>query len=790
MDRNGVIGFLHRVIGWTATQFGSSESDATKSSGGEEKVRGCVLPSVVMATCWALVLCPPAMAQTGQTAQPPSTSADVAGTPPDKVQTVLELLDDPRVRAWISATVAARKTAGGEANPADVTSDVALVPPPVGDTLISAWLDHLREQAVLIGNGLAAMPGEITRAGRSLAADVSGFGILASLALAVGVLVFAGAAETGLRRYRRKRDRNFDGAGLNGGSAKELAPIVVCGLAGLIPLVLFSWPASLASLVGGVLVAVVGTRMLAAVADNLVRTLQNSAARLSEEVAPDIAAAAPHAPSTAAEPAAEPVAEPMAEEEGSAEKAVETQKSLSRMRHRAKWITLLGGYLLFGWVSLEFLFVLEMGLASRAVIAYALGIGFVILAITAIWNIPSKRQDDTVQRWLLSLAVILLWTLWMAGLEGLLWLGIYALTLPKVLPLAGLGARTFAKRTLRSYSTQRLMPVFIDRGARALVVIAALAWLGHMVGIGAEAVTQGDELRNHIMRAMLVSIVILLVADLVWQILKAMIDERLDWASEETSSDDEDVARRARLRTLLPIIRTVLAVLVLVLTALMVLATLGVQIAPLIAGAGIFGVAVGFGAQTLVKDVISGMFYLWDDAFRIGEYIQSGKYKGTVESFSLRSVRLRHHRGPIFTVPFGELGAVQNMSRDWVVDIITVNVTYDTDLAKAKKIVKQIGQVLAEDEEFAPHIIQTLKMKGVDRFADFAIQLRLAMTTKPGEQFVIRRRAYVLVQQAFAENGIEIALPTVHVAAEDERLQRDAAAGAQAQLLTASQTEA
>ena len=115
---------------------------------------------------------------------------------------------------------------------------------------------------------------------------------------------------------------------------------------------------------------------------------------------------------------------------------------------------------------------------------------------------------------------------------------------------------------------------------------------------------------------------------------------------------------------------------IVIITLLMALSSLGIEIGPLIAGAGVVGVAIGFGAQTLVKDVIAGMFYLLDDAFRVGEYIQSGSYKGTVESFSLRSVKLRHHRGDLFTVPFGELGAVQNMSRDWVIDKFTINVDY------------------------------------------------------------------------------------------------------------------
>jgi small-conductance mechanosensitive channel len=184
----------------------------------------------------------------------------------------------------------------------------------------------------------------------------------------------------------------------------------------------------------------------------------------------------------------------------------------------------------------------------------------------------------------------------------------------------------------------------------------------------------------------------------------------------------------------------------------------------LIAGAGVVGVAIGFGAQTLVRDIISGVFFLLDDAFRVGEYIQSANYKGTVEAFSLRSVKLRHHRGPLYTVSFGSLGAIENMSRDWVIDKMTIGVTYDTDIDKVRKIVKGIGEALLQDPEFAPNIIETLKMQGVEQFGDFAIQLRLKMKTKPNEQFLIRRRAYALMKTAFEANGIKFAYPTVQLA--------------------------
>jgi small-conductance mechanosensitive channel len=220
-----------------------------------------------------------------------------------------------------------------------------------------------------------------------------------------------------------------------------------------------------------------------------------------------------------------------------------------------------------------------------------------------------------------------------------------------------------------------------------------------------------------------------------------------------------------------------LFVVLIVMAGMMALSSLGVEIGPLIAGAGVVGVALGFGAQTLVKDIISGMFYLLDDAFRVGEYIVSGNYKGTVESFSLRSIKLRHHRGYLYTVPFGTLGAIENMSRDWVIDKMSIGVTYDSDVDKVKRIIKEIGKELQADPEFAPHIIETLKMQGVEQFGDFAIQVRLKMMTKPGEQFVIRRRAYAMIKKAFDANGIKFAFPTVTVAGGGEATPAVAQAG-------------
>ena len=211
---------------------------------------------------------------------------------------------------------------------------------------------------------------------------------------------------------------------------------------------------------------------------------------------------------------------------------------------------------------------------------------------------------------------------------------------------------------------------------------------------------------------------------------------------------------------------------------------MGVEIGPLIAGLGVLGVAIGFGAQIFVRDVIAGMFYLLDDAFRVGEYIQSGNYKGTVEGFSIRSVRLRHQRGAVYTVPFSLLGAVQNQSRDWVIDKMMVGITYDSDIDNARKLIKQIGLDLAKDPEFAPLILEPLKMQGVDAFGDFAVQIRMKMMTLPGENFVIRRQAFAMIKKAFDANGIKFAFPTVQVAGEGEASAPTAAVAQRALELT------
>jgi small-conductance mechanosensitive channel len=194
------------------------------------------------------------------------------------------------------------------------------------------------------------------------------------------------------------------------------------------------------------------------------------------------------------------------------------------------------------------------------------------------------------------------------------------------------------------------------------------------------------------------------------------------------------------------------------------LSTLGVDIGPMIAGAGVIGLAIGFGAQTLVKDIISGVFFLIDDAFRVGDYVELAGTKGMVEQISIRSLKLRHPRGMVDTIPFGDIGIVKNFSRDYIVTKLDFRVRYDTDVDKVRKIIKKkVYKKIMENEELAAKLLEPIKSQGIRQMDDSAMIMRVKYKTQPGEQFAIRKEVYRLMQEAFKEAGIEFAHRNVTV---------------------------
>ena len=324
-----------------------------------------------------------------------------------------------------------------------------------------------------------------------------------------------------------------------------------------------------------------------------------------------------------------------------------------------------------------------------------------------------------------------------------------------------------------------------DLARRVSAILAFVAGLYALVLIWD---TNRRLMTNPVVDSLLDVIVILFIGYIVYHLFRIWIDSRIaeeGGDGEAAELGDEGGASGAtRLATLLPLFRGAILAVVVVSVALIALMELGINVSPLFAGAGVVGLAVGFGAQTLVRDIFSGAFFLFDDAFRKGEYIDLGEVKGTVEKISVRSFQLRHHLGALHTIPFGEIKVLSNYSRDWVIMKLPLRVTYDTDVEKVRKLIKTLGQQLLDDPVIGDNFIQPLKSQGVIEMQDSAMIIRVKFMTKPGDQFLVRKRVYEEIRELFAREGIKFAHREVTVRlAEDQDgeaspQQKKAAAGA------------
>ncbi len=299
--------------------------------------------------------------------------------------------------------------------------------------------------------------------------------------------------------------------------------------------------------------------------------------------------------------------------------------------------------------------------------------------------------------------------------------------------------------------------VIVRRVVRLVVFAAVALWFldiwGMKVPIGEAAV-----------EAVFNILVTLLLAHIVWELINAAINRKLakgGFVEEAENKDDEDewggAGAKDRSQTLLPMLRKFIGVVMVVMVTLIVLSSIGVEIGPLLAGAGVIGLAIGFGAQKLVRDILSGIFFLMDDAFRVGEYLDAGGISGTVEEITLRTIKLRHHRGMLQIVPLGDLKSVTNFMRGGMVVKFDLKLPYDTDIDKVRKIIKKVGKKMLLDEELGPDFIKPLKSQGVRSVGDSVMTFRAKFTARPGTHFVIRREAYKHITAALEKAGIHYA---------------------------------
>jgi len=706
------------------------------ASGGESKGMMRRLPLLVLLALLALsALALHAGPLRAQTEAEPAAEAPSAL----ELRTLLELLEDPAVRAWLRQQVDALETAAPAAAPAP-------------DFSLARGLAVLEQRLVHLANAIMSVPDEFSQARLILDLELDEEGlwlILGSIVLFIAVGAF-------LEWLLWRATRRFRAAVLAAPLATPGDRIRASGLRlllGLLAVLVFTIGS-----IGGFLALpwppIVGLVVLTYLNVIVYYRLAEAVGRF---------AFAPRVPRLRLLPLSD---------------------AQAAFLHRGMLLVVLIaslGFLTAGMLT-------QLGLAPyseellRLLAMLALAVAVAVLRLgarrLAPWDMGRRRPLPPLLAqsapFLFAAAALLWWALQVLDLSVAATLLLVLLLLPYGLRLgtavaAGLArpAAGEAGSAAKAGEAPHLGLLLVERGLRALVLLLG-AWIlldalrsrGMMM---MEATPGGGEA---VVRAVFTTLIAYVIADLIWQVIRHAIERRMREEGpleQDTSGEGGGTAARSRLGTLLPLVRSVVRAFLAIAVVMIGLSAFGVDIGPLLAGAGVVGIAIGFGAQALVRDIFSGVFFLLDDAFRVGEYIEIESLRGTVESISIRSMRLRHHRGAVHTIPYGEVRSITNYSRDWVIVKLEFRVPFETDLALVKRIVKQIGSELQDDAMLGPNILEPLKSQGVRRVEEFNAVLGVKFMAKPGEQFTIRREAYHRILAAFEANGIQLAARSVRV---------------------------
>lgn len=262
-------------------------------------------------------------------------------------------------------------------------------------------------------------------------------------------------------------------------------------------------------------------------------------------------------------------------------------------------------------------------------------------------------------------------------------------------------------------------------------------------------------------------VLILVVAFVLAKLARALI-RRI----ESLIDDDPDAHsdREKRARTLGRVMRQAFTIAIWTLAVVTILGEMGVAIGPLLAGAGIAGLAVGFGAQTLVRDVIAGFFVLLENQYRVGDVVSVAGVTGVVEAINVRTTVLRDGDGSVHVVPNGTIGVVTNRTRGWSRAMLDVAVAYREDVERCLEALRKVGATMEKDPVFGPKLVESFEYPGVERLDESAVLLRVMVRTRPHEQWAVVRELRRRIKLEFAAAGIETPLPqrTLLVQAGDD----------------------
>ena len=258
-------------------------------------------------------------------------------------------------------------------------------------------------------------------------------------------------------------------------------------------------------------------------------------------------------------------------------------------------------------------------------------------------------------------------------------------------------------------------------------------------------------------------LVVLVLAFVLIRLLRA-VTRRLDRFSQHISSG-ERAHQMHQLRTLAGVINSVGAAVIFFLAAMQILPLLGLDIKPLLASAGIAGLAIGFGAQTLVKDVINGFFILLENQYNIGEVVRVAGVKGTVESMTMRRTNLRDDDGTLHVVPNSQITIVSNLTRDWAQVALHISVAYNEDSDRVVKALQEVANDIRNDPTFRDDIVADPQVPGIERVSAGEVDYLMLVRTRPGRQYAVTREMRRRIKECFQKNGIKAAAsPKIFVA--------------------------
>ncbi|MFM0046999.1 mechanosensitive ion channel family protein [Paraburkholderia sediminicola] len=373
--------------------------------------------------------------------------------------------------------------------------------------------------------------------------------------------------------------------------------------------------------------------------------------------------------------------------------------------------------------------------------------------------------------WFAAFIVMALWFIWALdvqnGYHTLLHLGGITLAIlvgARVVSIVIFGAlaRLFhvqgdAEKSLVHQHAYRYYPLLRRVISWIIGIVTALALL-QVWGVDVGELFRAGSIGHRLASALVTIGVAAVIALLVWESVNVAVERRLDrWTTSG------DLVRAARLRTLLPMLRSALFCVIALVVVLTGLSELGVNIGPLLAGASIFGVALGFGSQKLVQDFITGMFLLMENAMQVGDWVTLAGVSGTVEYLSIRTVRLRGSDGSLYTVPFSSVSTVNNTNRGLGNAAVKVNIVFGADVDLAIATLKEIGAALREDEKFKDGILSDFSFWGVDGVDGSAVTLAGQIQCRDTARWGVQREFNRRILNQFSARGIDIANPQRHV---------------------------